>query len=490
MIVDAIVNILLKSFSFVFALVISKAIIKSYGSDVNGLFSLITQIFTYVALLEAGIGNATQQLYFEAFAKEDFGKANSIFLSSKKSYITTSYLYLIFTVLISFVIPLIGKSNLSYFIVLCLSILQGISGVLTFILLSSYKNLMISSGKYKVSNMINLVAYILIVILKILSIRLNLNIIFIQIAQIIGTLFEIVITVNYCKKEYKWLDPSSTDIIKLKQRKAFLIHEISGAVFSSTDIIVLSLMCSLEIASVYSVYNILYSAISSIAAIISTSFVCHIGYEFNRNPEKYYVLHDKFECLYISTIFALVTTATILCPTFIEVYTKGIQDVNYLDSYLPIMFALIIILTCGRSISNRLIGIAGYAKQTQNRSIIEMIINIVSSVILAYKFGIYGVLAGTIIATIYRTIDVILYANHKIIKRRNFKIFIMLLLDFMLFAILIILSSLLKIKAISYIDLIIPGILIGIITIILFGIISVLVYLFPDFKKQMKKSDI
>lgn len=37
-------------------LMVPRLFITSYGSDVNGLLSTITQIFTYMALLEAGIG--------------------------------------------------------------------------------------------------------------------------------------------------------------------------------------------------------------------------------------------------------------------------------------------------------------------------------------------------------------------------------------------------------------------------------------------------
>lgn len=46
--------------TIILGLVIPRIFIKSYGSDVNGLLSTITQIFTYMALLEAGIGQAAR----------------------------------------------------------------------------------------------------------------------------------------------------------------------------------------------------------------------------------------------------------------------------------------------------------------------------------------------------------------------------------------------------------------------------------------------
>ena len=41
--------------AIILGLVVPRLFISSYGSDVNGLLSTITQLFTYLALLEAGI---------------------------------------------------------------------------------------------------------------------------------------------------------------------------------------------------------------------------------------------------------------------------------------------------------------------------------------------------------------------------------------------------------------------------------------------------
>ena len=41
----------------------------------------------------------------------------------------------------------------------------------------------------------------------------------------------------------------------------------------------------------------------------------------------------------------------------------------------------------------------------------------VLSFICVFKFGIYGVLFGTIAALLYRANDIILFANHRVLKR-------------------------------------------------------------------------
>ena len=67
--------------------------------------------------------------------------------------------------------------------------------------------------------------------------------------------------------------------------------------------------------------------------------------------------------------------------------------------------------------SNFIIGFAGEFKATQWRAWLETAINLVVSFICVFKFGIYGVLFGTIAALIYRANDIILFANHRILNR-------------------------------------------------------------------------
>ena len=89
----------------------------------------------------------------------------------------------------------------------------------------------------------------------------------------------------------------------------------------------------------------------------------------------------------------------------------------------------------------RTITVAGHFKQTQWRAIAEAIINLLSSIaaILICKHfwgnigGLYGALIGTIISMLYRTIDINIYANKKILKRSCWGAFKVMLTNAVLF---------------------------------------------------------
>ena len=115
--------------------------------------------------------------------------------------------------------------------------------------------------------------------------------------------------------------------------------------------------------------------------------------------------------------FALYTVTYLLILPFLKLYTNGISDINYIDKYLPQLFLCVQVLVAGRTAMLNTINIAGHFKNTWKRSVIESIINLVMSLLLVGKMGIYGILVGTILALVYRTVDIIIYSNVKILKR-------------------------------------------------------------------------
>ena len=49
--------------------IVPRIIMTHYGSDTNGLMNTITQIFTYMALLEAGISQASRNALYKYIIK-------------------------------------------------------------------------------------------------------------------------------------------------------------------------------------------------------------------------------------------------------------------------------------------------------------------------------------------------------------------------------------------------------------------------------------
>ena len=148
----------------------------------------------------------------------------------------------------------------------------------------------------------------------------------------------------------------------------------------------------------------------------------------------------------------------ILFKPFLILYTGG-MDENYILPYLPLLFCLIQILSGMRMVSNNLIRIAGHMRQTVPRTIAEAIINLVVSIILTYRFGIYGVLIGTIIALLYRTNDIILYSDRRLLERSPIFSYKVIGINSILFCGTVIVNKYLNIVIKSYTSFFILGII-------------------------------
>mgnify|MGYP003308041153 CR=1 FL=1 len=96
---------------------------------------------------------------------------------------------------------------------------------------------------------------------------------------------------------------------------------------------------------------------------------------------------------------------------FIKIYTAGITDANYIRREIVILFTVMGLLNCLRTPSATMINAKGHYNETKNRALIEMTICLIAQALLVTKLGIVGVLIGTIMAYLYRTLDVILYGN-------------------------------------------------------------------------------
>ena len=207
------------------------------------------------------------------------------------------------------------------------------------------------------------------------------------------------------------------DYRAISQRNAVFVHQVSGLIFNNTDTVILTFFCGLKVVSVYAMYSMLFGIAANIIGYISSSVNFAMGQIFNSDRERYTKIQEAYETYYLAVSFALFAIAMIFILPFLRLYTRGVSDIDYIDKWLPILFVAYQVLNYGRNTSANIIDYAGHYSQTKWRSVLESGINLTVSLAAVHFLGIYGVLIGTVAALLYRTNDIILYANLKIMKR-------------------------------------------------------------------------
>jgi len=399
-------------------LILPRLWIVSYGSEVNGLLSSLNQFLVYLSLFEAGVGAATMQALYKPIAQNSWDDINGILSATHRYYKRTGTWYLIGLLGLSVLYPLLVDSSLSYVTIFGAVFFSGIGNVVSFYLQGKYNFLLSADGKSYVTSILGTVIHILNSLAKILLISLNVNIVLILAVAFLLQFIHIGYILWYVKKHYPKirLDVPPNNAA-LSQKNFALIHQISGLIFNNTDVLILTFFCDLRIVSVYSLFKLITSQMETLIKLPFTSVNFVLGQTYQTDKPLYAHRIRLVESYFCALAFALFSVALYLFLPFMRLYTAGVTDINYVDPWLSLLFVLCSLLYLCRTPMLSTIDYACHYRQTLSRSILESCINLTVSLVGVYFLGIYGVLIGTVAAMIYRTNDIIIYSNRKLLDR-------------------------------------------------------------------------
>ena len=223
--------------------------------------------------------------------------------------------------------------------------------------------------------------------------------------------------------------------------------------------------------------------ISTLIGNIHNGFAFRLGQIYNTDKERYKSTYDAYETCYMALSVALYAMTFLFLLPFMGLYMEGVEDANYLDKLLPILFVSIKLLVSSRALAGATITYAGHFKKTQWRSVLESIINLsvsVAAILILRQYnimwGMYGVLIGTIAALLYRANDMILYTSRHILGVSPWKTYRKWIVDLAAFAAVYGLSKLVPIRATGYVELILYAAGYCLVTFILFGLMNLIFF--------------
>lgn len=399
-------------------LLLPRLYMTEYGSEVNGLLSSLRQFLVYLGLFEAGVGAAAMQALYEPVAREDWGGINGVLSATNLYYKKTARWYLISLIALSLLYPFITESRLPRYVIMGAVFFSGIGNVVNFWVQGKYNLLLQVDGKTYILSNLTTVITVASNLLKVLLIARGCNIVVILAAAFVVQVTQAVYTVRYVRKTYPELSLNTEPAHQsIRQRNYVLVHQISNMIFQNTDVLILTVVCGLKEVSVYAVYKLVATYLESILSIPLNSVSFVLGQTFQVDRERFVRRIDLVESYYGAMNFAAYSVALFLYTPFVRLYTAGVTDVQYVQPWLPELFVAIALLSAMRLPMGNTINYAGHFKQTLSRTIAESVINLAVSLMGVSLWGIHGVLLGTVAALLYRTNDIICYANRKILYR-------------------------------------------------------------------------
>ena len=83
---NMILAVIARVVTIITGVIVQRYILISFGSVLNGLTSSITQVMSYLVLLEAGLGSASIQALYYPLAQNEWRKISRIITATGKEY--------------------------------------------------------------------------------------------------------------------------------------------------------------------------------------------------------------------------------------------------------------------------------------------------------------------------------------------------------------------------------------------------------------------
>lgn len=412
---------------FVCNLILPRLIINTYGSAYNGLISSITQFLSFVSVLRLGVAGATRVSLYKSLAESNTRKTSKIIKATENYMRRIGIIILLYVAVLAVVYPVIVSIDIGAIETSMLIVAIGLGTFAQYFFGITYQTLLQADQKLYIYNILQTMTTIINTCISCVMIVSGFSI---QSVKFISALIFVIspwilnVIVVHMYNIDKDVIP---DVAALSKKNDVMGHSIANIVNENTDILVLTFFCDIKLVSVYTVYNLVVNGLKQMMSIFTTGLEAAFGNMWMKqewgNVRKNLRHYEFLIGCFVSVIFS--STFVLILP-FIRIYTKAVNDINYI---LP-GYATIVVTAqafyCFRMPYLTLVQAAGKYKETKRGAYFEATVNVIVSIFLVQFIGINGVAVGTLLANTIRTVQYSIFVSNNLINRKKREVFLRL----------------------------------------------------------------
>lgn len=377
----------------------TKLLIVSYGSEVNAVFQTSGQIFTYLILLESGMGAAYQFKLYEPVDCKDIKKVAGLFNGLKKSMQKIAVRMTAVLLAISMLYPFImNRVSVSFMKAGLILFLLGIRFVIPyFVSIASKTLLSVYDYKYVVDNVDSL-GYIFITAAEIFAIwRLHWPVYGVLLIGCIGNIVIGLVYALFIQRVCAGIREIEAvpDFEPEGMTKDILFHQITGLLNSNIDTIILSIV-NIMLVTPYHAYYSIMNYFSQVINKINENYRTKIGMKIKQDDQNLYSYFQVLLAFHMVAAIVSVSAFVLNINSFIYLW---IGKEFLLSNTCVLLLALYLMLRMTINIIFLVRDGAGLYKESKWFSFREGIVNLILSIILVHFWGIEGILFATVFAT-------------------------------------------------------------------------------------------
>ncbi|MBR2722394.1 MAG: polysaccharide biosynthesis C-terminal domain-containing protein [Clostridia bacterium] len=403
-------TLLLEIVTLVSGLIMPRLILSYFGSTSNGLVSSITQFLGFSTILRAGLGGAIRAALYRPIAKNDEDEISSIMAATERHMNKVAAIIAIAILVFACIYPFFVIDEYAWLYAFTMVLVIG-SGTLVENLFGIKCQILLQADqKYHIATLISVVGHIFVTLVSAVIIVCGGNMHVVKIGAVVAAFIKPLLLNMYVKRHYNINWKAKPDEKAIGQRWNAFFQQVASVMNENVSLVILTVMQPLASISVYTVHSMVVFNIRAIVNSFSMGSNSTFGSILASGDEE--ELRKTFffvEWIVFAVGCLLYAITAVMLTPFVMLYTASITDVDY---YQPLFGILMVLSAFVFSVKNPyqyLAEGAGKFKETRNGAILEVVINIVASVLFVLKFGFIGVLMGILCSSIIRTVEYALF---------------------------------------------------------------------------------
>ena len=413
---NAFTAVILAAINGILGIILSNLIIKTYGSDFNGLNSSASQIVNVLLVLEGGFTIASNVALFAPLGSNNYDVVNSIINATRKKFQRIGILFIILGIIISVIYAFIIQSELSRNFILILLLITILPQGINLFFASTYRIIFQAEQKEYIITICTIITTVLSQIANLVTVILNGPMVLIRINSMVFSICNTFIIIIIGKKKHTFLDKKiNANYSLIKGTNDVFIQKITSVVYNSFPILLISILLKngTTIVSVYAVYNNVYYMLKSLLNGVIDAPRLSLGQLISEKSNDVVDKFKEYEFFVLCLVYIVITSAATLVLPFVDIYSKDFNDYSYHDSKLALMLSIIAVLELIHIPSGNLINMSGHFKISKNIQLVACLVLIVSTILGGLIWGLYGIIISLLITSLLLALLEIYYVHIK-----------------------------------------------------------------------------
>lgn len=408
-----------QAIAVIVGLFLPQALMLCYGSSTNGLITSLQQIVAYLTLVEGGLTGSLSFALYKPIADGDRNLVNAILSSARRQYNRIGLVYSIALCALAVLYPaVVNDSSYSYGETLMFVLLLGTNGATQILFIGKYKALFMASQRNGLSLAINSLSTAAYSVIIIVAAYAGCPAV---IAVAAGAIAYVIRAFAYwlsARIFYPDCSFGQKSAYQFKQQGDVFAQQIMAMLILNSPVIILTvLQCPLEEVSVYTTFNLVLQSVFLVFYSIENSVTSSFGAVIaSGDQRRLQIALDRFYSTYFLIWAVFFSCMFALFLPFIQSYTVGVEDVEYVRAVEITICALVAAAWTLRNMQTLALTAAGKYVEMRRGFIVETVATILLCTVGYLVLGLAGLLAGRFLAASWRFIDLSIITCKELIK--------------------------------------------------------------------------